>query len=89
MSVQKGFKKVISKITVYKQITDEVNIYRQCIHDFFIVSFDDINGFALRLVLKQRYKETFIHELLTGAFGYRFEAWCTSVHGSRETKATG
>lgn len=89
MSFQKGFKKVISKITVYKQITDEVNIYRQCIHDLFLVSFDDIKGFALRLVLKQRYKETFIHKLLRGAFGYRFEAWCTSVHGSRGTKATG
>ena len=33
-------KKVISKVFTYKLIIDQVNVCRQCIHDFLIVSFD-------------------------------------------------
>ena len=41
MSFQKGFqKKVISKVFTYKLIIDQVNVCRQFIHDFLIVSFD-------------------------------------------------
>ena len=30
-----------------------------------------MKGFTQRLVLKQRHKDTFIHELLTGAFDFK------------------
>ena len=40
MSFQKAFKKGISKAFTYKLIIDQVNVSRQCIHDFLIVSFD-------------------------------------------------
>ena len=41
-----------------------------------------MKGFTQRLVLKQRHKDTFIHELLTGAFhfrGHRFDGLTVSA----------
>ena len=38
---KKAFKKkVISKVFAYKLVIDQVNVCRQCIHDFLLVSFD-------------------------------------------------
>ena len=41
-----------------------------------------MKGFTQRLVLKQRHKDTFIHELLTGAFDFPYDLWPTHfAHG--------
>ena len=43
-----------------------------------------MQGLAQRLVLKQRQKETFIHELLTGAFDYFH--YCEAESGNTPVK---
>ena len=49
LSFQKGFQKIISKTINYKLAIDQVIVCTQCIHDFFIVSFDKIHAITRNL----------------------------------------